>query len=380
MWGKVTGDANMEARANLQLAVQARSMRNYFLLESDNQNQPPQFVPNKVTGILFENKVDHTTYFGGNIEYIQGIHMIPINPSSAYTRSARFVQEEWDTYFSNGRAEQAQGGWKHILKSNQALIDPQASYDHFADPNFDGQLDGGASRTWYLAYAAALLNARTEDTIMDAQMNYTVPEGPEISLPQGPAVTEESSLSFEETVSTILLPPVADSSEPAALPTSSSSSSSLEIDELPLDPATLSTGLASFTLPAPSTLSTALILPTTATTAVPANSATSTGLNLPVAPIPAPAAPAASIAPIQMEPPDMSWALQDPVASIVPVQIEPLVQIESPDMSWALQDKESEMENANVEVAERGSDDEWAWVLECDDEEDEEAVRNWWNW
>ncbi|XP_014558507.1 glycoside hydrolase family 81 protein [Bipolaris victoriae FI3] len=159
MWGKTIGDSNMEARANLQLAIQARSLRNYFLMESDNKNQPPTFTKNKVTGILFENKIDHTTYFGANTEYIEGIHMIPLNPSSAYTRGAKFVQQEWDTYFSNGRAEQVQGGWKSILKSNQALIDPQSSWQFFSNPSFAETLDGGASRTWYLAYSAALMGA-----------------------------------------------------------------------------------------------------------------------------------------------------------------------------------------------------------------------------
>jgi endo-1,3(4)-beta-glucanase len=159
MWGKTIQDANMEARANLQLAIQARSLKNYFLMESDNKNQPPTFTKNKVTGILFENKIDHTTYFGSNTEYIEGIHMIPLNPSSAYTRRSKFVQEEWDTYFSNGRAELVQGGWKSILKSNQALIDPKSSWQFFSNPSFAETLDGGASRTWYLAYSAALMGA-----------------------------------------------------------------------------------------------------------------------------------------------------------------------------------------------------------------------------
>ncbi|KAF2028709.1 glycoside hydrolase, partial [Setomelanomma holmii] len=157
MWGKIIGDSNMEARGNLQLAVQARSIRNYFLMTSDNKNQSPQFLHNKVTGILFENKIDHTTYFGANTEYIEGIHMIPLNPSSAYTRPKRFVQEEWETYFDNGRVDQVQGGWKAILYANYALINPQKAYDFFSDPNFNTQLDGGASLTWYLAYTAALL-------------------------------------------------------------------------------------------------------------------------------------------------------------------------------------------------------------------------------
>jgi endo-1,3(4)-beta-glucanase len=78
MWGKVSGDGNMEARGNLMLAIQARTFSNYFLMESTNKVQPANFINNKVTGILFEGKVDHTTYFGTNIEYIEGF----VSPSA----------------------------------------------------------------------------------------------------------------------------------------------------------------------------------------------------------------------------------------------------------------------------------------------------------
>ena len=52
MWGKTVGDASMEARGNMMLAVLARSLNNYFLLKSNNTNQPANFVPNKNTGIV----------------------------------------------------------------------------------------------------------------------------------------------------------------------------------------------------------------------------------------------------------------------------------------------------------------------------------------
>lgn len=61
MWGRTTGNANMEARGNLMLAVQARTLQNYFLMQSDNNVQPSRFIENKVSGIMFENKIDHTT-------------------------------------------------------------------------------------------------------------------------------------------------------------------------------------------------------------------------------------------------------------------------------------------------------------------------------
>ncbi|KAF7597074.1 hypothetical protein BBP40_010548 [Aspergillus hancockii] len=158
MWGQTTGDASMEARGNLMLGILRRSLHNYFLMETDNKNQPPQFVPNKVTGILFENKVDHTTYFGANLEYVHGIHMLPLIPASPYVRSQKFVMEEWNALFASDAAspaESVQGGWKGVLYANLALIDPVAAWNFFAQPNFDySWIDGGATRTWYLALAA----------------------------------------------------------------------------------------------------------------------------------------------------------------------------------------------------------------------------------
>ncbi|RFU31666.1 hypothetical protein B7463_g4677, partial [Scytalidium lignicola] len=157
MWGNAIGDNNMEARGNLQLAITARSLQHYYLYETNNTVEPANFIGNKVAGILFENKIDHTTYFGTNIEYIQGIHMLPLLPHSTLTRTKEFVTEEWNTYFSNGRADSIAGGWRGILYGNLGTIDPTTAWNFFVSANFDPSwLDGGASRTWYLAFVAAL--------------------------------------------------------------------------------------------------------------------------------------------------------------------------------------------------------------------------------
>ncbi|KAK4665966.1 endo-1,3-beta glucanase [Podospora pseudopauciseta] len=161
MWGTVSGDQNLAARGNLMLAVQARSLNSYYLYTESNTVQPKNFIGNKVAGILFENKVDHTTYFGTNIEYVQGIHMLPLLPHTPMVRRKEFVREEWDAYFSGGRAEQVTGGWKGILMGNYGTIDPRGGYDFFSGGGRGGEfkgewLDGGASLTWYLAYCAAL--------------------------------------------------------------------------------------------------------------------------------------------------------------------------------------------------------------------------------
>ena len=43
------------------LAIQARVFNAYFYLSPLNPNHPPQILGNKVTGILFENKVDYAS-------------------------------------------------------------------------------------------------------------------------------------------------------------------------------------------------------------------------------------------------------------------------------------------------------------------------------
>lgn len=86
--------------------------------------------------------------------------MIPLNPFSTLTRTTNFVKEEWNTYFADNAIDPASkvvGGWKGILYANLAIIDPITSWKFFSQENFDPTwLDGGASLTWYLAYAAGM--------------------------------------------------------------------------------------------------------------------------------------------------------------------------------------------------------------------------------
>jgi len=160
MWGTVSGDGKMAARGNLQLAVMARSMQSYYLMSTDNKVQPASYIANKVAGILFENKADHTTFFDPNIEAVQGIHMIPIIAPSGFVRKPRFVQEEWDAFFSNKRIESVNNLWRGIIMANYAVADPMAAWQFFSRSEFQASwIDGGASLTWYMAYSAALAGA-----------------------------------------------------------------------------------------------------------------------------------------------------------------------------------------------------------------------------
>ncbi|KAK4553114.1 endo-1,3-beta glucanase [Recurvomyces mirabilis] len=176
MWGQIIGDTNMEARGNLMLAVQARSLQHYYLLANDNTVQPSNYIGNKAGGIMFENKMDHTTYFGTEPEYIEGIHMLPLMPFSTLSRTQTFVQQEWNAYFGSSGIKPATsvtGGWRGILVANQAIFDAKTAYSFFSSSTFDiSFLDNGASQTWYLAWSAALGGSTASKKVKrSAEMN-----------------------------------------------------------------------------------------------------------------------------------------------------------------------------------------------------------------
>ncbi|ODQ47868.1 hypothetical protein PICMEDRAFT_120385 [Pichia membranifaciens NRRL Y-2026] len=158
VWAQVIGDSNMETRANLILAIESRAIGTYMLYQSNNNAMPSNYTGNYVSGIMFENKIDHTTYFGTNEEYIHGIHMLPITPVSSLIRSPAFVKEEWENFLSS-RIDGINSGWKGVLMMNVALYDPGTAYKFFSQPNFNyNYLDDGMTLTWSLAYCSGVNN------------------------------------------------------------------------------------------------------------------------------------------------------------------------------------------------------------------------------
>lgn len=157
--GEVLGDEQMKLGASLMLAILRRSLNLYMMFTNDNTVQPDKMKRNKVSGILFENKIDHATFFGfGNIgdEFVHGIHMLPISPVSSYIRGPKFAKEEWDEKLVS-IVDKIPDGWQGILKLNQSLFDPKASWKWFSRSNWNEALiDPGMSRTWSLTYLAGI--------------------------------------------------------------------------------------------------------------------------------------------------------------------------------------------------------------------------------
>ncbi|KAF1795349.1 Endo-1,3(4)-beta-glucanase [Phytophthora cactorum] len=127
----------VEDLGSLMLRLNARAVRTYFLMTSDNTIHPPQFVPNHVTGIFFDNKADYTTWFSAEKYCIHGIQMIPVSPINGLARTKTFIQEEWDDILSKEAivtGGDTTNAWLSLLLVNEAWLeeggDAATEYNH----------------------------------------------------------------------------------------------------------------------------------------------------------------------------------------------------------------------------------------------------------
>ncbi|CEM36392.1 unnamed protein product [Vitrella brassicaformis CCMP3155] len=153
MWGKVMGDSALEALGTTMLHMASASIREYFLMSPDNGNHPAAFVKNRVSGILFENKVDYATWFGDNTEYIHGIQMLPVTPALPLMRTREFVYHEWTDRLSDLPILKAAEWttWTSILMLNYATLNKADAYTVLRSV----PLDTGLSRSWALYWTAS---------------------------------------------------------------------------------------------------------------------------------------------------------------------------------------------------------------------------------
>lgn len=150
LYGEVTGNTDMTRKSNCILGIMQQSFNHYFYY-LNNTIMPSKFTSNIVSGIYFENKVDHTTYFGNFESYIHGIHMIPLTPLSQFFRSKEFVSLEWEHI----KDQLTDDNWMSTCMMNYSLIDGSGAYNFFSNQWQDKYLDDGLSLSFCLFYCAS---------------------------------------------------------------------------------------------------------------------------------------------------------------------------------------------------------------------------------
>eukprot|EP00644_Phytophthora_capsici_P006468 jgi/Phyca11/536917/estExt2_fgenesh1_pg.C_PHYCAscaffold_660046 len=166
LWGQVSNNKAVEDLGSLMLRLNARAIRTYFLMTSDNTIHPKEFVPNHVTGIFFDNKAAYATWFSAEKYAIHGIQMIPVSPINAMVRTAKFIQQEWDDILSKEAIvteANTTNAWLSLLLVNEAVVDQADALPKLQQAT----MDDGLTRSWALYNAAARSHSKKTGAQID---------------------------------------------------------------------------------------------------------------------------------------------------------------------------------------------------------------------
>jgi len=155
LYGLAMNNDRVRDIGRLALATEIRSAQKYWQITAADDIYPEPFNANKVVGILWSTKVDYATWFGGNIEFIHCIQMLPFVPISEELLRKEWITEEYPVLVEafNTASEE----WRGYIIMAHAVIDPQAAWDEAQELTiFD---DGNTkSNTYY--WIATQTNAK----------------------------------------------------------------------------------------------------------------------------------------------------------------------------------------------------------------------------
>ena len=151
LYGLATGDDRIRDLGRVMLATELRSTWKYWQINDGEGVYPEPFASNKVVGILWGTKVDYSTFFGANIEFIHGIQMLPFTPITEELLRAEWVEEEYPVIQPATVSPGIGEGWKGFIYMTHAVIDPVAAWNECQTLN--GYDDGNtkANTLYWLA-------------------------------------------------------------------------------------------------------------------------------------------------------------------------------------------------------------------------------------
>ena len=121
--GEALNDPQLKDWGRLLAATEMRAAKRYWQMP-DATVYPEVFAQNRMVGDLWSTKADYRTWFGGSVEYIHGIHMIPFTPLTYDLLSYSYVQKEYPVFAK----AKASGEYLSYQIMAQAILDPDAAW------------------------------------------------------------------------------------------------------------------------------------------------------------------------------------------------------------------------------------------------------------
>lgn len=152
--GQVLDDQELTSFGRGLCSLEIISTRNYWHIPNlyTSPIYPAPFSHNAVVGIMWNGKVDYSTWFGKNLEYIHCIQMIPFVPISG-----RLLTKEWMSKVMKrigyllGDSE-VEPSWRGYIYMAMAVVNKEAAWNGFKC--LEGKPDLGNSVTNALYWIA----------------------------------------------------------------------------------------------------------------------------------------------------------------------------------------------------------------------------------
>lgn len=151
LYGLAIGDDRIRDLGRVMLATELRSTWKYWQINEGEGIYPEPFASNKVVGILWGTKVDHSTFFGANLEFIHGIQMLPFTPITEELLRAEWIEEEYPVIQPATLSPNIGDGWKGFIYMAHAVIDPVAAWDEAETLNYYDDGNTKANTLYWLA-------------------------------------------------------------------------------------------------------------------------------------------------------------------------------------------------------------------------------------
>jgi endo-1,3(4)-beta-glucanase len=90
--GKASNNKNLDDFGRLLTAMEVISTKAYWQMPTYNTVYPEKFRKNLMVGILWSTKVEYSTFFGGNAEFIHGIQFLPFTPMTEEYLDKNFMK------------------------------------------------------------------------------------------------------------------------------------------------------------------------------------------------------------------------------------------------------------------------------------------------
>jgi hypothetical protein len=165
LWGQATNQENIRDLGVFLHTTERTAIEQYWF-DIDNVVFP-QSYPHNALGIVWGGKGAHTTWFGGQPEFIHGINLLPITSSSLYLGYDRdYVLENYNEVVAERGSQPIV--WKDVFWEFLSLADPDLALSYYlADPNYDPFDGESRAHTMHWLYNLKAMGAVYADLYAD---------------------------------------------------------------------------------------------------------------------------------------------------------------------------------------------------------------------